>query len=928
MSGRLKIPCLTGVLLIGLFTNDGLKAQASMQDSIQMEIREFNVNEQVLSHVLKFTNSSKNEFKGTVKFNSISEINTLSSNRRPIDIAPGDSSFVAFKFLIGKNISAGTKILSYGLFDESDIFVLNTEVKIEVKERVHIHLMTDDAPVMLINPEDSVRINVTVNNFGNTFEEVTLIFNVPELRGASPFTEMKATVDPMSRKIFTYSFIPSNNLLTVVQFPVQITAVKGSEKMIFGNRSVIVQNVSTKRSYGEVNPGQTMFAGLRSYDNSVTLSYSQYNSLSSILQLQGGGYLNLPAGYLHLKSNLYKYSAMRAPVVTNTSLNYKLHENEFTIGNLNEQMELPLFGRGAKIKLSNNKKSKIITLGAIDQNFNLLSSRPWFAGYFSFYAMGEIGSGNYDRGAKASYLYQKNPYERADYHLGSLQWRNILGNSWDFDLKAHVSMGRYDKGDSNKFSGAAELSYGGNIFENVKLNGSGYYSDGYFPGSRRGTTNLLQEVNIKLSSDIHLSGSFGYNKTKPKYYRNNYEFLSENSNVNLFLSLPKISRLFFSVFYRHQGERSSFYAKGNQHMASHRIGWQWRWQNPGMKHSLFGTIETGFFNDPLERDQLVQAKTTLNYSYQWMNVDLSYQTGAYYLYEYTMAKLHGAGFYRFIASVSVRKDISKKILLSSAVHFTRNAYQGNIPSVTLNINWSPKDNISLFLNSYWYRYPFINQKNIFNTEVGVSYIFSKTKPLSGRKSNVIAQVYYDHNSNDRFDEGDEPASDYLINIDENAFVSDKKGKVRYSSVPYGDYEVKPMYAGRWFFNKANFRVHRSETKLNIPLKRSGTLRGNIRYVMGDYSMDITPRYEGLRFTVYNSDSCFTRAVVTDSEGEFMTFLPQGMYTIILDKRSLMEHTDCKESVRVVRIVAGMINYLEDFEIEVKERKINVKRFYN
>jgi len=38
---------------------------------------------------------------------------------------------------------------------------------------------------MVINPEDSVRIQVTVHNSGNTVEEVTVVFNVPNLRGAS-----------------------------------------------------------------------------------------------------------------------------------------------------------------------------------------------------------------------------------------------------------------------------------------------------------------------------------------------------------------------------------------------------------------------------------------------------------------------------------------------------------------------------------------------------------------------------------------------------------------------------------------------------------------------------------------------------------------------------------------------------------------------
>jgi len=99
-------------------------------------------------------------------------------------------------------------------------------------------LLADDTPVMVINPEDSVRIQVTVQNSGNTVEEVTVVFNVPNLRGASPFTELKETLAPREQKRFTYSFIPSNNLLSAGQFSVRITAMKGKEKMIFGNKTV------------------------------------------------------------------------------------------------------------------------------------------------------------------------------------------------------------------------------------------------------------------------------------------------------------------------------------------------------------------------------------------------------------------------------------------------------------------------------------------------------------------------------------------------------------------------------------------------------------------------------------------------------------------------------------------------------------------
>ena len=152
------------------------------------------------------------------------------------------------------------------------------------------------------------------------------------------------------------------------------------------------------------------------------------------------------------------------------------------------------------------------------------------------------------------------------------------------------------------------------------------------------------------------------------------------------------------------------------------------------------------------------------------------------------------------------------------------------------------------------------------------------------------------------------------------------GKVRYSLVPYGEYTLKPMQAGRWFFDRRKVAVNSAKTKIEIPLKQSGTLRGNIQYVGGEHCVEIVPRYEGLRFSVTNADQTVVQTIVTDAEGKFRTFLPVGEYTITLDRKTLVEHTDCKDHTRTFKIEAGKVNELESFAIEIKSRTVNVKKF--
>ncbi len=934
MVGKNKMPYLIGLLLIAILPFSTLKAQSSIDELIVMEVKESNIKDQIVSHIVKVFNHSELEFKGVLKFDTESEVNTLSQNNREVNIAPGDSSFFAFRLVIGKALSAGAKAFRYSLFNDNGDTVLVNEINYEIEVREHINLITADTPLMVINPEDSVRVNVIINNMGNLTEDVTLVFNVPEIRGISPFTEMKISVKPMTRESHTFSFIVSSNLLLKNQFQVHITGMKGKEKKLFGSKSVVVQNVSSSTRFSEINTMQSAFPLRGSSDNSISLSYSQYNQLSNMLQLQGGGSINLPAGYIQLRGNFYKYNSMETPIATGTSLTYKLHENEFTFGNLSEQMEMPMFGRGANMKFSDIESGNSLTFGAIDQNYNLFSSRSWFSDYYSFYVKGEIGGNNYDRGTELSYLFQRNLYESANFHVTGFKWRTNIKDNWDIDVSAHGAVGNYDNIADAKYNGAAEVRYRGSITDRVMLNGSGYYSDPYFPGSRKGTINFSQGISFKINNEVNLSGSIGYNKTEPESYTQNYNYSSENSNSDIYLSLPKIKNISNSIYYRHQGESSSSYSQSFANdnssiptsMKSNRLGWQWRWQGAQTMHSLLGTIEGGFYKNIQNNELKSQTKSTLNYSYDWLSMDVSYQKGAYYLYEYVMSSWQDVDFYRFTASLSANKNISKKILLSTGINFTRDNYQGNVPSVNVSMNWLPMDNIALFMNSYWYRYENFNNVSTYNVQVGLSYTFRNAQPNAGKKSRVIAQIYYDNNANNRFDEGDEPAKDYLVSLNRKVFIADKNGKVHYSNVPFGKIAIKPFKERSWFFDEKKVEIEGYRTKINIPLKQSGTLQGSIRYVTGVFSMTTNQRNEGIRFVISNHDGSVTRTVISDSNGSIITFLPNGLYTIQLNKNTLPPNTDCEVSEQVFQIEAGKITNLNVFEIKIQEREINIKQF--
>ena len=140
-------------LFIALLFSMGAKGQ-----SVDMEVRTSVINDQIVSHILKISNKSALPFVGTLHAQLPEEIRSLSREQCEISVAPGDSVFMAYRLIVNKDAGAGRKTIYYTLFDEQQEEHLSREAYIDIQKREQIYLMASDAPVMLTNPEDSVRI--------------------------------------------------------------------------------------------------------------------------------------------------------------------------------------------------------------------------------------------------------------------------------------------------------------------------------------------------------------------------------------------------------------------------------------------------------------------------------------------------------------------------------------------------------------------------------------------------------------------------------------------------------------------------------------------------------------------------------------------------------------------------------------------------
>ncbi|MFV0470131.1 MAG: hypothetical protein ACK5MK_14545, partial [Dysgonomonas sp.] len=588
----------------------------------------------LVSTVIKFKNNTAEEFHGYLSLVLPEGIKNISGDNIDVTIRPSDSIFVPVKLLVRNETHAGKSTIGFQLSDNTKRVAEYKESYINVPEKIHLNLIVDNNNIFVTNYHDSIQVSATVNNLGNKTQDVTVVFRIPDVLGDPIFVERKATVQPMRNASFVFKFLPTKQLLEKEQFVVNISAMKGRGKELFGSSIVTIKNVSSKRQFHETENSFNM----NSYhqNNFITASYRSVGNVSDVYQVRGAGGVNLPAGFLELRGNVYTTNSNKEFIVTNTALSYKLHQNEFEFGNINESLEMIMYGRGAKISLADEDRNKNLQIGIIDAEYNLFSKVRLFSNIYSLYAVGRLGNVNKKRSLSATYIFRNDPLEGVKHNMlgGEMNW--IPNGKWAFNLKVHGASSLYDLLNESKLSASSELQYYGR-WDNYTLNGSYYFSTAYFPGNKRGTLSMQQSFGKMFRNNYQIRANLSYSDYSPKYYYYLSNYHNRNFRGDASLYFPRWKSLTTNVSYQNQYELSNAYAyyfpllSSGIHMMSNRLVEQVGWSSSNLKHLLFVGIENGLVKYPTKDSYDFQFKTNVSYSYQWFNLISSYQYGSYYI---------------------------------------------------------------------------------------------------------------------------------------------------------------------------------------------------------------------------------------------------------------------------------------------------------
>ncbi len=903
---------------------------------IAMEVRSESATPEnnIIDLTIVLKNKDEVPFKGRINIHTPEGFRAVSAGGIYADLEAGESIFLPVKIIVNNSAVSGEKKISFDLSDLQHRIITEKSILFNVAQNNALRITAENSVLYINNMKDSVEVRARVSNLGNTRQNVTVVFKIPEIIQGNVFVEKKGSIAVAKDSVFVFRFMPSGLLGRTSQFSVDIAGFRDPEKEIFGNTAVSVQNVASTQRYQDLQ--NNTFSNYKK--NSITAGYRRIGENLSMYQLIGSGGFNLPSGYVFIRGNIYAMNNQSDPVVSNTYITYRRNNSEYTLGNISKMMEMSLFGRGAEYAVTSSDKDKKLEVGFVDQVFSLVERSSFLKYGYGFFTRGTLGAQNATRNISATYVFRNDPYEKSRHNLLGTDMQYSFNRDWNMTAKVYSGLSVYDDINVTKPSLALESQYSG-IIDKFNLNGNYFYSTDYYPGNRRGMLQVQQNISTNIIKDYNIYANILISDFSPKFYFYNNDLESNTTRVDTGVNFPKRGNFGFALGLQYQDEKSNTYNnffnttinQESKQLKAQRITDYMTWSSPNRKHSSVVGIETGLATYPDTDQAEYQMKATGNYSYKWLNVNFIYQYGSYFLSEYAFSRIfnENSTYKKLSFSAFFNNNFfDQKLTATGGVTYTDDILYGKSPSGFINLKYSGRL-YGVYLNTSWFHYSSRNiNNNLLTIEAGITLNLKSNTLDPGKKGSITAFVYYDNNNNGVYDDVDRPAEGYLVMLNTISFRTDSKGNLNYKALPFGKYALKQIIQKGWYYDEAEIEMNKHHYVLEIPLHQNGTVQGKIDYEFNaKTSVDFDPKIGGIIFNIYRKDELLQR-VVTDDNGEFISFLESGNYKIELNQNSLPANTYVERAIAEAKVEAGKIVILEPFVIRVKEKKIRVKKFGN
>lgn len=902
----------------------------------------------ILNLTLEVKNESSSPFIGKIKFNLPKGLNLLSADSVSVSVNEQKSRFIPVRLKVDKDLEAAQHPFSFVLLNEENVIEYTLQTKIEVEAFRLLTLQVLEPMALMYRQGDSVSTKVLIRNEGNKAEKFKLVSSLPTttLSSDRKFEEQSLYLNALSDTLLELSYYIDRNFIGFDRFTINYTGLYENSD-VFGNGQFSVQNTSSKRTYTqEFNP-------VYYYNtNQLTLLNRNIFNENPYLSLYGG--LNFERGKetytfnINLNQNGFD-SRLQA---YNTWFRYDHNNIGFTIGNLNENEEMLISGRGAKVHFGDSARNHTTEIGWIEKSYSLLDPIPQNLKEYgtNFFAKTSHIVGNQENQVFSSLLsYDQDSRIFSESFLFHNKFEGRAKNTEEFirSYKFVLGFGMMKPSfnpDGSGFQENASFHYNPSLALGASVHGeknsfytstNTYLSGGYYPGTQRGATQLQQRIGARFSK-LNIWADYQYNEYSPLYYFQNNSInsffklqrseLGVNFNINPFITL--------TLGPRWEAEEGMAFISNAQptqyYMENLRLFSQISWRSRNYKR--FGSLqnETGFpLIEILSLKNNWNTRTQFNYNLQSFNFSAIHQKGAFNVSDLIYSQILGDMPEKYSGTIYWQNSFFNNLF---TVNLNGTYYHDKFYGSSQNLNSRlqfrfNKTEIFSYQQLSFFSVNGLTTDPVFDAQIGITQHFNTSKSdNSNKKGKIRLKFFYDHNKNGIFDEGDEWANRKSVLIKNTLFLTDQKGEIEYRKLPYGAYSVQVPIEENWYANPFEILLNKSQHREEIPLRKSATLRGKIRYEY-DFlrSLETEIVLEGLTVIIKNEKGEEFRTR-TDNTGSFLIYVPEGTYTISLIERQLPTHVYPKEGSIVVKTEPGTINIAPDYILNIKEKAQEIKRF--
>lgn len=857
----------------------------------------------------------------------------LLNPRTTIEIEAKEKLFVPFKIFVEKVHSAGSSIVRLQLQDASEKIVAKQDILLNVEPKRQLRISANEPQVLIYRVGDSLKISTQVTNAGNQTEDTEIFATFPQNLGSETILKKKVTLPAFTSQKVEFSRIIDRDLLRMEVFTVNIAGIN-SNKEFFGNTMVMVQNALGNRRY--IDPLTNNYRHNTGNHISWTTSnpFEQYSASHSIdLRAQ------INFGNTNATFNIngtYWPKVSTEMLFQNTWLKLENRNFGLQLGHLHStDLEISLNGRGAQMSYIIGADDKtMITTGFVEKSFNIFDPLRFnnFPRGYSAFTKSQHNIDQY-RKIDAEVVLDSDPYQKGAIVKGGYAFNNFKDKAYEIDLGLGQARSTTDVR-----SAESSVSLGFNYRKNwdkFSFSSTNYYSSGYYPGIRHGSTVTEQRL-TKSFKNFSMFGGYSLHIYNPKNVGSLYYFNlnSKRHRVEVgsnFTIAKKVGVNFVSQLSTEQSDifLGATYSRVPVQFNSASVSAVLNYSTADNK-SRFSLGHAQGFSHYLD---ITEPQHIYSFQASWHHANFmlsaNYQQGNFLLYEGNRNGILNSDSEKFSAMATYQISmLNNKFNLNVAALANTDTQMGNSYSLSANAGYKLFRTTKILGTYNYSRYA----RNGFETgntyyQMGVSQDLPSVGDEVVKYKNGAIKVFsfYDLNNNNTYEPGiDKIAKGVKIKINHTVFISDESGNIRYRKLPYGEYSISPI-ENEWYGETRKVDLQQKELFITMPLEKTGVLRGKVSYEQTTkFQYEVQEHLAGIPIHFQNTfGKTFT--FYTNAQGQYTAYIPVGKYSVTLESKVLQKNVYTETSFESVIINEGASS-LADIILRVREKKVEIKKF--